>query len=194
MDRDQLQRLIDQHYGCVRRMALALCGDPWEADEIAQDTFLAAIDAAQRFRGEGSESTWLYGISLRIYRSRVRSAIRRMRRGIAWFHRSGRGEAAYPSDHALDSLQWQQSLWATVARLPPAQREVVVLRFAEDMSLADIALAIRCPEGTVKSRLHHAMHKLRGWLSEDEVSSPSTADSLVLPSCPPAAITRSANP
>lgn len=167
MDRDRLQHLIDQHYARVRRTALALCGDPWEADEIAQETFLAAIDAARTFRADASESTWLYGICLRIYRSRFRSTIRRMRRSAVWLLRTGRGEAAPPADYLSERLQWQQSLWASVARLPPAHREVVVLRFIEGMSVADIARAVGCPTGTVKSRLHHAMGKLRGWLSED---------------------------
>lgn len=171
MDRDRLQHLINQHYARVRRTALALCGDSWEADEIAQETFLAAIDAARNFRGEASESTWLHGICLRIYRSRVRSALRRMRRGAVWLLRDVRDETAPPSDELSERMQWQQSVWATVAKLPPAQREVVVLRFVEGMSVADIALAVGCPAGTVKSRLHHAMNKLHDWLSEDSLPS-----------------------
>jgi RNA polymerase sigma-70 factor (ECF subfamily) len=52
--------------------------------------------------------------------------------------------------------------------LPPAQREVVVLRFVDDLSLEQIAKAVGAPLGTVKSRLHHAIEKLRARLRTEK--------------------------
>ncbi|MGZ8901222.1 MAG: sigma-70 family RNA polymerase sigma factor, partial [Limisphaerales bacterium] len=54
-----------------------------------------------------------------------------------------------------------EELRAALAQLPPPQRETVVLRFVEGMDLAEIAVALEIPVGTVKSRLHHALAALR---------------------------------
>lgn len=164
----QLQHVIDRNYARLHRAALAMCGDAWEADELAQETFLVAIQSWKQFRGEADEATWLYGICLRIHRNRLRTATRRMRRALRWFvNRFGDDpplQQVSAESHVLGKEQDRQ-IWEAVQALPFRQREVIVLRFVESLTVSQIASALQCPEGTVKSRLHHALARLKRLLS-----------------------------
>ena len=149
---------------------MALCGDRWEADEIAQETFVIAIESMHRFRGEARMETWLYGICLRVQRSRFRAAARYARRLAQ--------HAAQRTQHEQDAGRPEvrqsdiQPLWAAVRQLPRKQREVVTLRYAEDLSVAEIATVVGVPEGTVKSRLHHGLKTLRHRMAATKTCTP----------------------
>lgn len=173
VDEGDLQNLIDQHYARIRRAAFSLCGDQWEADEITQETFLAAMNTKNGFHGDAKAETWLYGICLRLHRSRFRSAGRRIRRISNWIRTNNKQESQEAVASKLETTEWQDSIWRLVRQLTHTQRDVVVLRFAEDLSVPQIAVVLNCPEGTVKSRLHHGLANLRELMersSPDSVS------------------------
>lgn len=170
LDPEELQTLINEYYPQIRRAALALCGDPWEADEIAQETFMAALKSIASLRDASAKGNWLYGICLRIHRSRLRSAMRHMKRITQWAVANGKNESLPATPMRAEVQEWQQGIWLKVRTLPPPQREVIVLRFAEGMSVAEIAVATQCPEGTVKSRLHHALTRLKSCLSAEWIT------------------------
>ena len=67
----------------------------------------------------------------------------------------------------VEHQQWRAGIWGCVSRLPTRQREVIVLRFVENMTQAQIAVALCCSEGTVKSRLHYGLRKLKEQLGRD---------------------------
>ncbi len=151
---------ISMHYERIFNAAWMMSGDPWEAEDLAQETFVVAMDRWDTFGGRSTRATWLYGILLRLNRRRWRSASRMKRRIETYIRRNERAEPDNPAD-AFATSQWQQSLWSTVASLPPKQREAIVLRFAQDLSYAEIAEAIGCAEGTAKTRVHHGLKKLK---------------------------------
>ena len=141
-----------------------MSGDDWEADDIAQETFIAAFRSADNFERRSSEATWLYGIALRIHSSRYRSVLRRVRRVAVW----ASGRSMEPVNDASTSAvlnERQSQIQLAVGQLPKHQREVVVLRFSEDMSIPQIAETLACPDGTVKSRLHAALQTLKDRLT-----------------------------
>lgn len=157
MNPSELQRLIDQHYARIRRSAIGLCGDSWEADEIAQETFLIAMKQIDQFRGDSDAATWLYGICLRVSRSRYRSTIRRMKRAA----RRLQMNVQHDDPSTIETDELQRTLWGEVKRLPTRQREVIVLKYGEELSIKQIAAIVGCPAGTVKSRLHTATQTLQ---------------------------------
>lgn len=171
MDPEDLQQLIDDHYQCIRRAALGMCGDPWEADEIAQETFLVAMKAAKDFRGDSSASTWLYGICVNVRRSRIRSTMRSLRRISEWTKRNVVQSHCEPDESQLENTETRHALWQHVRKLSPNHRDVIVLRYSEDLSLSEVAAVLKCPEGTVKSRLHLALKKLRQQLPDESIGS-----------------------
>lgn len=165
--------MVTMHYPRIRRAALLLSnGNAWDADDLAQETLLHAARGWSRFNAASKVQTWLYSILLNQHQRRHRSNRRLWRRWLRWFERKAQNESADRPESALVAEEWRNSLWSAVALLPEAQREAVVLRFAEGFAYDEIAEVLGCPIGTVKSRLHHALAALHRQLAEPEFTRP----------------------
>lgn len=166
-DRAALEELYARHASALLEYVVALVGDRALAEELVQDTLVAAWRAAGRFEGKAAVRTWLFGIARCQARDRTR----------------GRRLVVTATDDALltvaddrlgpEALSMARAgaevLAAKVARLTPFQREVLVLAFVEGWQMAEIAALLDVPIGTVKSRLNSARRALRALLvSEDE--------------------------
>jgi len=150
------------------RHAFGLCRCETQAQDLAQETLLEAWKSIQRFNGQCQFSTWLCAILLRRHQS-----ARRRARWRELLHAFTPGEPEPPAgqvdpdataaapDEAAELSERSRLILRALDRLPARQREVVFLRFYEDASLAEIAAALGCAAGTVKSRLFHALENLR---------------------------------
>jgi RNA polymerase sigma-70 factor (ECF subfamily) len=169
-DAEAFCRLVEPLEERLLRQAAALCRDPAAAEDLAEETLLEAWKSLARYNESCRFTTWLYAILLHRHQ---KAAWRARRRPIplAWLsrseeeqHRHGFEQVAEPALSPAERLS-QDELAAEIRRavqtLPRKHRAVVLLRFFEDASLADIAVVLNCPVGTVKSRLHHALDKLR---------------------------------
>lgn len=147
--------------------ARALCRhDHALAEDLAQETLVEAWKSLRRFDENRCRlATWLYAILLHRHRKALRRA--RVRpffcldaasRSVALERLHALGDS--PAD-AIDGRERAGDLRRAVASLPPKHAEVIRLRFFADASLEEIAAATGCAPGTVKSRLHHALEKLR---------------------------------
>lgn len=151
---------VADNYPRIHRAAWLVTGDRHEAEDLAQETFVVAIDRWNRFDGRSSRATWLFGILIRLNRRRSRSLSRLRRRIQEYIDRKTLQPNPDPSTE-LAHQQWRESLWADVATLPPSQRDAVLLRFAEEMTYQQIAETLGCAEGTAKTRVHHGLKRLR---------------------------------
>jgi RNA polymerase sigma-70 factor (ECF subfamily) len=158
---DDLETIVCQCYPRLRRAALLMSGSSCDADELAQETVVQALSAWRRFRRTSRPDTWLFAILINLNRKRLRAEERGRRRWKLWFWRRETHRTETQPDKDLLRNEWNQSLWSTVATLPAAQREAVVLRYAEGLPLEEIAKILKCPIGTVKSRIHHGIVALR---------------------------------
>jgi RNA polymerase sigma-70 factor (ECF subfamily) len=156
-----LESLVERHYDRIHRAALVMTGNVWEADDLAQETFLQAIRSLRRFSGRSRLETWLYAILVNQHRRRLRTQARRERRRMRWLNWVWTSPPSESPEHKMESEEWRQSIWRQVAELPEAQRHAMVLRYSEELSYEEIAQVLGCPVGTVKSRLHHALATLR---------------------------------
>jgi len=147
---------------------MTLSGNAATAEELAQETLVEAWRSLQRYNGQCQFFTWLCAILL----NRYRKALRQKRRW-AWlippareadeFHNridSIRATEALP-DQAAEACELALELRNSIKKLPEKQQQVIYLRFYVDDSLEAIAVALGCSVGTVKSRLFHALDKLR---------------------------------
>ena len=150
-----------QCYPRLRRAALLMTGNACDADELAQETVVQALGGWRRFRRKSRPDTWLFAILVNLNRKRLRAEERRRRRWKLWFCCRETQRIEPQPDKELLHLEWSESLWSTVATLPTAQREAVVLRYAEGLSPDEIAQIQKCPVGTAKSRIHHGILALR---------------------------------
>jgi len=152
------ERLARQHATRLWRSALALGHDRQAAEDLVQETLLEAWRSLVRFDGRCRFSTWLYGI----LRHRFLKARRRRRAAQASTSEVLDGDSSAPSPERLaEASEDARRVRRAVASLPEEHRLVVELRFFAGATLDEIAAALGCPLGTVKSRLHHALEKLR---------------------------------
>jgi RNA polymerase sigma-70 factor, ECF subfamily len=181
-ERQAFQQIAEQLSEPLFRCALSLCRDRQLAEDISQESLLEAWKCIGRFDGRCRFSTWLYGIlRIRFLKARDR-ATRRILAGPLSDESLFFSNSTSPSvtDPAEDSERAEdgERIQKAVAALPEEHRQVIELRFFADAKLDDIAAALDIPVGTVKSRLHNGLEKLR--LMKIAVNlSPATRESSV---------------
>jgi len=152
------------------RQAMALCRNEAVSDDLVSETLIEAWSGIARFDGTCRFSTWLYAILLRRFLKSVdRSRSRLVSMATLSRAEADQGERDLGDVKAeglepnilLARAEASERLLAAIQRLPEIHQQVVLLRFYEDASLAEIATVLGLSPGTVKSRLHHALEKLR---------------------------------
>jgi RNA polymerase sigma-70 factor, ECF subfamily len=143
-------RLYSAHWPAAHRAAYLVVRDSAAAEDVAQDAFLAAVDAIERFDRRRPFAPWLHRIVIN--------------RAIDWSRREAlRRRVAdpeeLPEDEAPDAAVGEEMMEA-LAQLPYEQRAVVVLRYLLDYTPGEIAEMLELPRGTVNSRLRRALDRL----------------------------------
>lgn len=152
-------RLAARHADSLFRCALVLSGDRHWAEDLAQETLVEAWQSLGRFDGRCRLSTWLYGILRHRF---LKGRQRQQRASQATSQRLDHHLGSDPSPaHTAEMSEDAARIRSAVASLPQEHRLVVELRFFAAAHLDEIAAALDCPLGTVKSRLHHGLEKLR---------------------------------
>ena len=169
-DSEAFCRLMEPLQARLLRQATALAGDVSAAEDLVSETLVEAWKSLSRYQQSCRLSTWLYAILLHRHRKSLRRA-RCRPISLAWlsfFDAQGLYEqqanllsAELSPAEALAENETGARLRQCLALLPDKHRQVIQLRFFEDASLLDMAAVLDCSTGTVKSRLHHALEKLR---------------------------------
>ena len=150
------------------RQALALCRNETLAEDLAQDTLVEAWKCLGRYNGRCQFFTWLCAILLNRYRNTLRQQ-RTVPLSAVGEHDQAQNQdqlnrvvdrSSLP-DQAVQLREQAALLQQCIQTLPAKHQQVIYLRFYVDDSLAGIAAALGCSVGTVKSRLFHALEKLR---------------------------------
>lgn len=169
-DRACFGMLVDRYQDRVYGLCLRMLGNPAEAEEVAQEVFLALFKSLDRFRGDARLSTWVYRVSLNHCRNHHHYRRRRghglhealdapvggdsegPRREVA---DSGRG-----ADATADATEAERLVREGLAALDEDHRQIIILRDIQDLDYDEIAELLELPRGTVKSRLHRARAEL----------------------------------
>jgi RNA polymerase sigma-70 factor (ECF subfamily) len=159
-------RLAGLHERWLFARALGICGNYQLAEDLAQETLVEAWKSVSRYDGTCRFSTWLFSILAHRLQKARRKAGRD--RGTV----QGPGPAGVPDNRvdprapapaqAAQDKERAAALRDAVDALPEGMREVVLLRFFAHAGLDEIAGLLGVPLGTVKSRLHNALERLRG--------------------------------
>ena len=152
-DQAAFRTLVDRHARYLTGVGMALTGNLADAEDIVQETFVAALTS--RFRGEAKVRTWLVQILVR--RSAMLRRSRKRERGSPPM--KGEGERSRPSE--VGGTDARLDLAQMLEGLTPDQRQVIVLRELEGMTYEEMAAALHVPRGTVESRLHRARAALK---------------------------------
>ena len=162
---DAWEPLMLAHQEPVFRFAYLFLGDPDDAEDITQETFLRAYHHLKRFDTTRPLRPWLLSIAANLARNRHRSAARYL----AALTRSFRAEPPESNDieeHALLDMDADQ-LWQAVRLLTADDQQIIYLRFFLDLTTAETSQALDVAEGTVKSRLSRAVNRLRAIIKTD---------------------------
>jgi RNA polymerase sigma-70 factor (ECF subfamily) len=173
-ERQAFCTLVESHSDRIYGYLLHMLGDREEAADLAQETFVRAWEALDRFRGGAAFSTWLYRIATNLAIDALR---RRKRRGQCQSLdepvETNGGEVdrqiADPlrqPDEVLAAAQLQNEVWRAVSELSPKLRAVLLMYDFEQFCYEDIARTLKVPVGTVKSRLFNARQQVKAKLSE----------------------------
>lgn len=159
------EALTRQHQEAIFRLAYLLVGDADEAEDVAQEAFIRAYRALAQFDATRPLRPWLLTITANLARNRLRS----LGRYLNALNRALRAEPEKVINVPEASQQHleAQALWQAVRRLGETDQQVVYLRYFLEMSEAETADALGIAPGTVKSRLHRALGRLRNVVERD---------------------------
>lgn len=164
-DFDAFGALVVRHQPLALRVAYSLVGD--EAPDVVQDAMVKAFRNLHRFRPGGPFRAWLLRIVTNEASNRRRSAGRRAQLALRVGREVSAGDTAPSPEASTVARERQQSLADAVGRLSAMDRRVIALRWFAELSEAEMATALDCAPGTVKSRLARALDRLRHELGEE---------------------------
>ena len=157
--------LVLTHQEAVFRLCYLLLGDPDDAEDVAQETFLRAWNHLKRFDPARPLRPWLLSIASNLASNRRRSA----GRYLAALTRAFRYEPLSSTSAEEKSARHMEAseLWKAVQNLSVPDQQVIYLRYFLDLPVTETAQVLQVAEGTVKSRLSRALDRLRGIIQQD---------------------------
>jgi RNA polymerase sigma-70 factor (ECF subfamily) len=182
---DDIDALVRTYRPRLLRFVAFSIGDADLAESITQDCFLKAYNGRENFRGDCSVNTWLTSIAVNLVRDQLR--LQKFR-----FWRQARATAIDVTDAANFLPSHESSpesrvlvqekaaqVQAALANLSPKQRSIFLMRFTEEMDLAEIAASTKMPINTVKTHLHRALKSVRAQVASAQAATvPAATDTL----------------
>ena len=177
---EAFEPLYSRHRGPLFRFILRQVRVQATAEELFQDVWQKVVMARDRYRPEAKFSTWLYQIATNRLTDHWRAAAHRPMASEDDVARLEREADPQTPEHTLSVFEQRRGLQRALEELPPEQREVVVLRLEQELSLEAIGEITGVGRETVKSRLRYAMDKLRSRLGvlRDDVEPRSSTGSI----------------
>lgn len=162
-DRRAYDLLVIKYQRKIMRLLARMINDPADVEDVAQETFIKAYRALPQFRGDSAFYTWLYRIAINSARNWQAASMRRPNTVSTTETENGEtfNQIDSLSDHStpesvMASKQIAETVNQAIEQLPDDLRRAIVLREIEGMSYEDIASAMQCPIGTVRSRIFRA--------------------------------------
>jgi RNA polymerase sigma-70 factor (ECF subfamily) len=156
-----LKDLLVENYGCVFKFLLKMSGDMETAKDLTQDVMVRAILSHGRFRGRSKFSTYLIAIAANLYRDG-----RRRKKALPLDDLPEEADPAAACEERIIAGEGEERMRASILKLPLKLRQVLVLRMESACSYEEIAGMLGCPIGTVRSRLHTAVDRLKTMMEE----------------------------
>jgi RNA polymerase sigma-70 factor (ECF subfamily) len=153
-DDDAWEVLVRLHQEPVFRLAYLLIGDPDDARDIAQEAFIRTYQHLDQFDETRPLRPWLMRVSSNLARNRKRALSR-------YWRNLERAARQQPAEQATLDPGDVEELWQAIRRLKHADQQVIYLRYFLDVSEVEMASTLEIARGTVKSRLHRALRRLR---------------------------------
>jgi len=172
-DNSAFEELVKKYEKKIYNLALRLTGNPDEAGDVFQETFLKAYHSLNRFKGEANFSTWLYRIALNIFLMKKRKEKGKVFESIDMplFTAEGEMTKEIPDwstnpEAEIENKELKNILTKALASLPEEYRAVLILRDIQRLSNKEVSEILKLSIPAVKSRLHRARLFLRNEVSK----------------------------
>lgn len=158
---ESFNELVRKHLPNTYGFFLKVCRNEMDAEDLAQDIFLKMHRALKQFRFQSAFTTYLYRANTNMANSYIRK---------------GRWRGLLNLDEVPESGEWdtsqetgwkRQELWDSIAKLPKLQRNVVMMRIAQELPFREIALILNTSENSAKTSYHYAVKTLKVWLENE---------------------------
>jgi RNA polymerase sigma factor (sigma-70 family) len=154
--------LLIQRYGApLRRVLLHAGARVDDIDDLLQETWIRVIRSAARYDPMQTFSGWLFAIAMNRFRTRAARVVEESRRHRPLESVVSAASAVASADATLETAERAATVRSLVAALPSRLADAVLLRYFEELSEKEVAAAMGIPVGTVKSRLHAAIARIR---------------------------------
>lgn len=162
------EKLIEDNRKKVYNVALRMLGNPEDANDAAQEVFLRAFRSMRGFKEQASFSTWIYRITKNVCLDEIR---KKKKDNFVYIDKEidiGDGQVkmqleddGVTPEEAAEKSELSRRVREAIAMLPEHHRMLIILRDLQNLSYEEIAEIIKCPDGTVKSRINRARSALR---------------------------------
>jgi RNA polymerase sigma-70 factor, ECF subfamily len=173
--REAFDELVRRYRRPVYNLVRALTGGDDDAEDLVQDVFVRAFRAIPGFRGDSAFKSWLYRIAVNVVHTHLQR--RRSRDAVSGWTRDDAVGEVPDGDNLEEAVLRRQAIERALATLPEQLRVLVVLRDVQGLKYDEIAKIVKCPRGTVESRLFRARQQLRPMLESLVPMRPPVADS-----------------
>ncbi len=166
-----LPYLMEEYGGLLYRLGLKICGNPEDAEELVQETFLLAFRKWDQFRGEAKPTTWLYTIAARVCqrRKRLRAGEPQRVETLTELEDGTLPDIPDSAEGPLDAQlrrEARETVERALASLPHTFRMPLVLKDIAELPVAEVAQILGLKPATVKTRVHRARLRLQKALAE----------------------------
>lgn len=159
-DPDAIRILVDRYSDAVYRFVYhQLGGSTQDTEDIVQETFVSALQAIHRFRGDSKLQTWLFSIAAHKVVDQQRRVTRRPQVALQDVESSLLTEEALP-ESVLENSEQRLTIRQSLLQLPPHYRTVLILKYVDDASVHDIAKIMKRSEKSIESILTRARRLL----------------------------------
>ena len=169
MDDEKFEQIVSEHSSFVYNVAYRMMGDPDDADEVVQDTFLSAYRARDRFRGDAQVTTWLYRIATNAALMRLRKNSRKKEISTdptELYRRIDRADWADAPDRTALNNELSEQIQGAIETLPDDLKVAVILRDVEGLTNDEAAQVLEVSISALKARLHRGRVILRNILAD----------------------------
>lgn len=172
MDIDELIELVKLHGKSIYSFCYRLTGNKEDTDDLYQETFLKAVELRHKMDASRNPKSFLISIAIRVHKNHRRKLAWRQRIApTAELHEAANKSGSLPSEAAPEdavlSLELRTMIQDAAHRLDDKMKLPLYMYYTADMTVEEIASALRIPTGTVKSRLHKARKIMRKVLEVD---------------------------
>jgi len=166
--REAVALCVREHGAAVGRLCMALLGSQPDAEEVLQETLLAAYAQMSSWRGDGTVRAWLFGIARRQCARRYELGAREQRHLRVVPDGAGQSPAVSPGA-LIQTMRRAQAVRSALAALKPSEREALVLHYEGELSFREIAELCGIDEAAARKRASRGLARLRKTLTSDAV-------------------------